>query len=118
MDEILDGLWISTDIAFFKAKPFLRKVAFGPSARWSARLGKQNDWFCHLCKLEAPVPVGAAIILFHHDFETDFGRLLQHGFHGAVLLHRQTNRIFYRFSVHFAGDAVNQFDLGVDLRRL
>lgn len=40
VDKILDGLRILANITFFEHNPFLRKVAFGPCARWSARLGE------------------------------------------------------------------------------
>ncbi len=51
--EILHGLRIPADVTFFKCDPFLRKVAFGPIARRSTRLGKQNYAFCHVW-LESP----------------------------------------------------------------
>ena len=54
VDEILNCLRISADITFLKCDPFLRKVAFGPGARRSTRLGEQNYHFCHVL-LESPL---------------------------------------------------------------
>ena len=52
--EIFYGLWISADVTLFKFDPFLRKVAFGPRARRSTRLGEKNYAFCHVL-LESPI---------------------------------------------------------------
>src|SRR4051794_6439306 len=48
VNEILDGLWISADITFLVGDPFLRKVALGPVARWSARLCEQDYGLSHV----------------------------------------------------------------------
>jgi len=45
--KIFDRLRVAADVTFFEIDSFLRKVAFGPCARWSARLRKQNYGLCH-----------------------------------------------------------------------
>jgi hypothetical protein len=49
VNEIVDCLRISADITFFVGNPFLRKVALGPIAGWSARLRKEDYGFSHAC---------------------------------------------------------------------
>ena len=97
VNQIVDGLLIAGDVAFFKCDTPIQEVGLDEAARRSTRLGKEDYFLVHVWRELFPIfEVGLLICVL--NFCRDFCGLLEHGGDRAILFFVKPNRVFDRLA--------------------
>jgi hypothetical protein len=97
VNQIVDGLLVAADVAFFECDTPIQEVGLNEAARRSTRLGKEDYFLVHVWREQVPV-FEVVLLIRVLDFCRDFRGLLEHGGDRAILLFGKPNGVFDRLA--------------------
>ena len=97
VNQIVDGLLVAADVAFFKCDTPIQEVGLDEAARRSTRLGKEDYLLVHVWREQFPIfEVGLLIRVL--NFCRDFRGLLEHSGDRAILFFGKADGVLDRLA--------------------